>query len=250
MPPDGEGWAHIAGLLRGLPPPELEEMSRAGAEVLGCQRVLAKTGDSVRTEVLAGAEAVGDFRHYPPGDVFDAEHHSQFYYHEHPPTARQAGEAGHFHTFLRPLGMPDGISPAPVPDLVPSDDPDAALCHLVAVSIDGRGEPVRLFTTNRWVTGETWYAAADVTAMLDRFEIDLARPSWPLNRWITAMLRLCRPLIGDLLARRDRVIAERQAAAPDLNAFEEPALEVLSATKINVPRFVAAVERALKAGDG
>ena len=245
---DGNGWVRVLELLEGLPRSALEEMSRAGAEALTCQRVLAKTGDSVLSEVLADADAVESFRHYPSGDVFDREFHSQYYYHQHPVAACQADEVGHFHTFLRPLGMPEGVRPAPLPDLLPPDDPDDALSHLVAISVDGQGQPVRLFTTNRWVTGETWYAAEDVIAMLDCFAVELARPSWPLNRWITAMLRLCKPLVADLLRQRDVVIAERAAAVPDVNVFEDPDLEVASETKIHVPRLVAAVDAALSAG--
>ena len=56
-----------------------------------------------------------------------------------------------------------------------------------------------LFTTNRWVTGETWYPAGDVAAMLDRFALGDGRPSPLLNRWVTAMLGLYRPQIAELV---------------------------------------------------
>ena len=104
--------------------------------------------------------------------------------------------------------MPSGISPAPLPDYAPPGDANDALSHLVAISMDKYGLPIKLFTTNRWVTGETWYRAPDVVAMLDRFEMDLAQPSWPVNRWLTAMVRLFRPQIASLLDERDRTLAE------------------------------------------
>ena len=57
----------------------------------------------------------------------------------------------------------------------------------MAIAVDPRGEPIRLFTTNRWVTGETWYRADDVIRMLDRFAISDVDPSPTLNRWISAI---------------------------------------------------------------
>jgi hypothetical protein len=48
------------------------------------------------------------------------------------------------------------------------------VCHLIAVSMDHSGWPSGLFTTNRWVTGETWYATHGVAAMLDGFDLKWA----------------------------------------------------------------------------
>ena len=107
---------------------------------------------------------------------------------------RGAAEHGHFHTFLRAGGMPDGVVPAQAEAASESwPAGDEAISHLIAVSMDAWGEPIGLFACNRWVTGESWYAAEDVIRMLDRFEIDHAWPSWPANRWLGAMLRLYRP---------------------------------------------------------
>lgn len=66
--------------------------------------------------------------------------------------------------------------------------------------------PIGLFTTNRWVTGEAWYRASDIIAMLDIFCIDHAYPSWPVNIWLTNLLLLFRPQVEWLLMRRDLVI--------------------------------------------
>jgi hypothetical protein len=48
-------------------------------------------------------------------------------------------EHGHFHTFLRPLGMPKGVRPAMVDDFKMLDDENDALCHLIAISMDKFG---------------------------------------------------------------------------------------------------------------
>ena len=44
--------------------------------------------------------------------------------------------------------------------------------------------------------------------------IDHARPSWPANRWITALMRMFRPQIVELLHARDAEINRRRIVAP------------------------------------
>jgi hypothetical protein len=224
---------------------ELQVIAEAAREVLNCQRVLTKTGDNIVGEVLRGAGTFYEWRHYPQGDIYDAEYHAQYYYHAHPEEWRVSGEHGHFHTFLRPLGMPQGVSPAPVPDFKEPASKNDALSHLVGISMNRAGLPIRLFTTNRWVTGETWYAAADVVRMLDCFVIDHARPSWPANRWITALMRMFRPQIVELLYARDAEIRRRQIIAPEINVFEDRDLEVASEMRVSIEDQIARIELAL-----
>ncbi len=212
----------------------LARMTQAGVEAAECVRVLSKSGGNLVGEVLRGNGEFVEWSHYPPDDVYDAETHAQFYFHAHPPEARDRPDYGHFHTFLRPRGMPEGVAPAPVPDVVQPDGDNAALSHLIGISMTREGLPERLFTTNRWVTGETWYAADDVILMLDNFVIDLAYPSWPLNRWITAMIALYRPQIEILLQARDRRVVEWQAEHPAENVYEDRRLEITSSLDISM----------------
>lgn len=58
--------------------------------------------------------------------------------------------------------------------------------HFIGDTVDQSRYPVGLFTTNRWITADNWYAAKDMSSMLDLFKIDLAWPSWPVNIWIAA----------------------------------------------------------------
>jgi hypothetical protein len=224
---------------------ELQVMAEAAREVLNCQRVLTKTGDNIVGEVLRGAGTFYEWRHYPQGDIYDAEYHAQYYYHAHPEEERVSCEHGHFHTFLRPLGMPPGIAPASVPDLKKPASENDALSHLVGISMNRAGLPIRLFTTNRWVTGETWYAADDVVRMLDCFVIDHARPSWPANRWITALMRMFRPQIVELLHARDAEIHRWRSIAPEINVFEDRDLEVASEMRVSIEDQIARIELAL-----
>ncbi len=238
--PDADSFAS----LEDLPQASLEAMLAAGREVLEWRRVLAKSGDTLVGEVLRHEGPFYILDHYPNGDVFDPESHSQWYYHAHDKKDRP-GEQGHFHTFLRGGGMPAGIAPAPLPDFLPKGERHDLICHLIAVSMDRSGWPIGLFTTNRWVTAETWYAADDVVAMLDRFEVRMSRPSWPVNRWLSSMLRLFRPQIEDLLQERDQRLRVWQRAHPEVNAYEDRGLEVTSQLPVSVEAQIERLERRL-----
>lgn len=233
--------------LDSLPTEALEDMAEAGAEVMEVHRVLAKTGDNIVGELLKNNGTFYEWDHYPPGDVYDHETHGQYYYHAHALDQRFEGEHGHFHTFVRPKGMPLGIKPAKVPGYVAPEDPNDALSHLVAIAMTPAGLPFRLFTVNRWVTGEVWYKAEDVIRLLDVFKIDHAQPSWPVNRWISAMVRLYKPQIADLLQARDLKVAAWQVQGPDNDVFEDRDLEVTSFLDISLDRQIQGVARALLA---
>lgn len=232
-----------------LPRERLETMARADDDVLECHRVLANTSDNIVGALLRDVETFFEWNHYPDGDVYDPTSHAQYYYHAHSQELR-GGEHGHFHTFLRPLGMPQGTRPAAVDDLETPKGENDALSHLIGISMDSQGIPIRLFSTNRWVTGETWYAAADVRRMVDCFIIDHAQPSWPVNRWVGAMLALFAPQIAVLLEARDRRVAGWAATHPDRNVHEDRELEVTSVTAVSVDDQRAAVRTALDARGG
>lgn len=225
---------------------QLEVMAEAGREVVEAHRVLTKTGDNLVGELLRDQGTFYEWDHFPPGDVYDHETHGQYYYHAHPPGQRFEGEHGHFHTFLRPKGMPPGLAPAPVPDAAEPKGDNDALSHLIAISMTQAGFPFRLFTVNRWVTGETWYRCTDVVQMLERFEIDHARPSWPVNRWITALVRLYRPQIEDLIRLRDVTVSDWQGKNAAKNVFEDRDLEVTSYLDIDVQAQIRAIGRILE----
>ena len=141
--------------------------------------------------------------------------------------------------------MPPGIEPAVVPGFKPLKDPNDALSHLIAISMDKKGFAFRLFTVNRWVTGETWYAAQDVAVLLDYFKIDHTKPSWAVNRWITGVVQLFRPQIVELLHARDRKVEDWRKAHADSDVFEDRDLEVTSYLDVSVEQQVRAIGRAL-----
>src|SRR3989304_3771732 len=97
-------------------------------------------------------------RALPPDDVFGRDTPAHYYYHAH---RGMPGENGHFHTFLRAPGMPDGANPVSYSGGEPWPAGDEALSHLIAISMDAYGLPVRPFAVNRWVTAEAGDDADD-----------------------------------------------------------------------------------------
>lgn len=217
--------------LDSLSKDERNAMVDAGEAVLECYRVMKKGEINIVGECLKGQGTFYEFDHYPDGDVYDEETHAQYYYHAH---RGIAGEHGHFHTFLRQGAIPENVKPVPYDGDTKWPEGSDAVCHLVAISMDVYGFPIGLFATNRWVTDEVWYAAEDVIGMLDRFEIDHAYPSWPVNLWISAMFRLFRPEIEALINHRDAAVKAWRAAHPGDDVFEDRNLEVTGELRISV----------------
>jgi hypothetical protein len=228
--------------LRKWPVEALKSMAVAGEQVMECYRVLEKTDSNVVAEVLRGQGTFYELDHYPAGDVHDSETHSQFFYHSH-----REGEHGHFHTFLREAGMPEDCHPVAQSRAAFMEKRDDKLSHLIAISMDQAGYPIRLFTTNRWITADNWYEADDVIRMLNNFEMDLAYPSWPVNIWLTAMLRLYRPQIIELIRERNLAVAKWQEEHPDVDAFEDRDCDITSVRNISVEAQIKRVNEALTA---
>jgi hypothetical protein len=210
----------------GLAPEQRERMIQAAREVLECHRVLHRGGLTLISDIMrAGQAAPAPFEHYPPDDVIDHAHHAQYYYHAH----RSEEEHGHFHCFARILN-PAGEGWVPV--------------HLGAISMTHEGLPRALFATNRWVTEEHWLPAEDTIALLDRFVIDHAAPSWPVNRWVTAMLVLFRPHFEALLRQRERIVEAFQHQHPEVNALDDQELEVTGQIVIDIRAWLAELANA------
>jgi len=230
---------------------EIARMQAAAAVIDEIRARLADDPGGLLAMVAAGAQALNDWQHYPAGDVYDPRSHAQYFFHAHSPAQRSPCEYGHFHTFLRAEGMPVGVAPLVLPETAVADaspaTPQAAplkrgrrdeVSHLIAISVNARGEPIRLFTTNRWVTGETWYRGEDVIRMLDRFTIEAADGPPLLNRWVGAVVALFRPQVAGLLRLRDETVMgwRRRRRA---NVFEDTRLEITSSFDVDLDAQIA-----------
>ncbi len=191
-----------------------EELAQAAREALFCESVLAKSGDNVLLETLRGAPSVAAWEHYPPGDVFDPESGGQWYYHCHSPST-DAREHGHFHCFVRPEGK------------------DGPVHHLVAVGVDPFGKLIRLFTVNQWVVGDSFLPAARLVDLLPRFDMQMGRPNYLVNRWLTAVLALYREEIAALISGRDSALGAIDAP-PSPARIEDRSLEVTSTRDVDL----------------
>ena len=195
-----------------------EAREQARREIAFCESVLAKGGLTVLSEIFEGVSSVAAWAHFPPGDVYDPQSGAQWFYHCHP-AAEGSDEHGHFHCFMRPRGT------------------DGPLHHLAAIGVDRDGRPLRLFTVNQWVVDDQWADAEETLALLSRFDMQMPRPSYLVNRWLTAMLVAWEPEIADLVRERDRVLAAHIPAG-EVAVRQDRALEVTS--ELRLPRAIPA----------
>lgn len=226
-----------------------EEMLVSAEMVLEAQRVLANAKQNVVGELLRFTDKFMEWNHVPPKDILDPISYSQYYYHAHPKsksgTEIHDDEHGHFHVFMRGKGIPDNIKPFPADDLDPQKDKKDMTCHLIGIGMNAKGIPIKLFTTNRWVTGETWYKSDDVIALLDSYEVDHAWPSWPANLWVTNMLKLFQPQITELIKERDLAIQNWKQQHPESHVFEDRGLEVTSWCPIDIDQQITDLQESL-----
>jgi len=189
----------------------------AARQVVAVQARYAAAGLGLAQAALGGAARFDTLRHYPAGDVIDRANASQFYYHAHGSRRRPAAEHGHFHLFVRGSGPGD-------------------FSHLVALSLDAHGWPLRWFTTNRWVTGERWIDADTAIAALAGFRPRTHGRLAPVAAWLSAMVALYADTLAALLRRRDAVLARRLRTQPAQALFEDRRLDVVTATRVSLPR--------------
>lgn len=188
--------------------PILISAARTAAEI---QLAYAAKGTSLAQAALAGAHTCREFQHYPAKDASDPGARSRFYYHAHTSLRYPREEHGHFHLFQY------GVSGK-------TDD----FYHLIALSLDARGNPLRWFSTNRWVTGERWQSAGEMTAGLLDYRIQQRGRLAPVARWLSAMVCLFSADIATVLQERDLSISGRIANIGQEAALEDRSLDVIS----------------------
>lgn len=105
-------------------------------------RLIDRHGSLVR--VFTSGCTPQEHKHYPIGDLVAPGSGTQCFYHCH----RGDGEHRHLHVFRR-------------------SRPQRPLTHLIAISLDGRGLPIGLFSVNRWVCQDRWLSAADTLRLLE-----------------------------------------------------------------------------------
>lgn len=137
-------------------------------------------------------------QHYPdpPLKLLNSRMLAFYHYHEKP--FCYDDEHGHFHIFVQRPGS-------------------TKVSHLVGMSINPQGQPVRWFTVNQWVTGGIWRAAQELVDELGHLSLDVDDTAVNHEviggravtaQWLISMLLLYRQEIDGLLMARDQRLLE------------------------------------------
>ncbi len=197
------------------------------------QQMLTHTGKNILHHTLQKHRRHKRMEHYPKGDRIDQRTGAQYFYHCHREN-KALGEHGHFHCFLRYKHIPKRIKPTPLADW--KKNLDNPMTHLIAIAMDRYGQPIRLFTVNRWISSEIWYDAKHVPNFVKRFKMTLTDdPYWQtLDQWVEGMLHLFSPQIAWLHQKRDATIEHHKRLNPEMNIYEAQHLEELSEISIDL----------------
>jgi hypothetical protein len=197
--------------------PSIQEVAE---EVLAIQMHYAEKGLSMAQVALAGASDFVQFRHYPKNDLVDIDSGYEMYYHAHPLGESDKSknlEHGHFHLFQRDLDEPNKFT------------------HLIAISLNQQGLPIKLFTTNQWVTGETIREVKKLKLVLADFRVNTKGRMAPLARWVSGLVHIFHDEAIDLLRVRDQKMKKLSGSGKDKNFFlEDRKHHVLSEVRVNL----------------
>lgn len=199
----------------------LNARTLASQTLISALQDLAQAGQNPVTAVLQNGTPVPD-AHYPAGDLVDTSSGFRYYYHCHAASAWKRREHGHFHLFRE------------------SGD---HFHHLVAISADTHGLPVRAFTTNRWVTGESWRHGDTVQKDLDTIQLPADGPFVAVNRYLVGLIGLFRDNLHRLITARDQRLLELGTNGRSRDRIlEDRRIHVLSQTPLNLLESFDAVD--------
>ncbi len=201
----------------------------AGQRLLDTYAALAARGEHLLAGLLQG-EVPRQWQHYPEDDAIDRDSGYQWFYHSHSPEDRpDAAEHGHFHLFARrPLWSRRLHSRAERTFSALTGNPGKHVNtrHLLAIGMDAKGLPVRLFTVNSWVTGDLMLSAPGTERLLADMRLQTGHAA--IDAVLECVAALCRGEIRTILAARDA----RLSANVSRSVLEDSRLEVLSCQAI------------------
>ena len=167
----------------------------AVVRALSFVRALAQRGQSPLHAVLGACVEPKAREQYPASGInWIRGEGLGFFYHSHGQMGVRAIEHGHFHLFAQTYGRVDGNGERPY-------------AHLIGVDVDATGKPLRLFTTNLWVTGGIWRSAKFVRCAVLRFAALGLHESAGPERWVGLILSLFPQQVNEVLRRREQRIA-------------------------------------------
>ena len=220
--------------LKKQPKSRLKKMQTAGQKALAWIHLLEKGSLSLDKALRSPGQIPRRHVHFPKqDDVFDEISLSLYYYHAH-----RGMEKGHFHLFL----MEEAIDTAK--PLFTSSREDG-FSHLIAISVDEKSRPFKLFTTNQWVTNENWYKAKDVIGFTEQFHIHGDKHDWATSQCLNALVTLFGPQIEYLILKRDEKIKELayEKKIDQKAVLEDTQIELLSEMLIDIDLQLELLEK-------
>ena len=194
-----------------------QAMAAAARQLMAVQASYASSGTPLCQAALCGARDFVEWAHYPANDCTDADSGFEFYYHAHTRDEMSAGEHGHFHVFRRDAGKADKFF------------------HVIGISLDAKGLPIKLFTTNAWVTGEAMVPAATVAKAAQQFSVKAHGRAAPIARWVTALMQLYGMEIAELARQRDAKLDRLTSAGQSKKILQQDRrVRILSQRRVNV----------------
>ncbi|MFI4962421.1 MAG: DUF6969 family protein [Legionellales bacterium] len=212
-------------------------LSHASQVLEAQQQIVTTKGKNILHYTLNKKRRHLSMIHYPKGDRIDNSTGAQYFYHCHRENF-ESTEHGHFHCFLRYKHIPKSIKPTALEDW--DEYIKNPMTHLVCIAMNQFGQPIRLFTVNRWVTSEIWYDAIHVSKLLKRFKMTLRDdPYWQvLDKWVEGMLHLFAPQISWLQQVRDLQMQDYKDTQGISNPYTDRAIEDLSEISIDLKQQI------------
>lgn len=225
--------ARIAASLRALDQRQRIRVRAAADNLLDCLRDFVDSGRVPLAAALGEHTSPQTWKHYQSAQAGALDGRPDllhYYYHAHATPGSLAHEHGHFHLFAQLGADAQGVN---------------RYTHLVAIGVNAHGLPVRLFTTNRWVTDETWLPADRLIAIGEKVAQAHATDDGPIERWLRAQLGVFAPQIAGLLRHRDHRMAARQRGGRRPHLFEDRRMHVISECLVSVEQQLTAFDRVI-----
>lgn len=216
-----------------------ERLGHYAEQLLNCQQqIQTEFGQSILQYMLKDDETHYKNKHYPPGDRIDFKNGGQYFYHCHRENI-STDEHGHFHCYLRRKSIPKEIPPIYLPKKPIQESQQ--MTHIIAISLNRLGQPIRLFTVNHWVTREVAYSAKHAKELTKRFKLDIKNSrKWEIiDKWLEGLVQIFIPQIVWLQNRRDQQISIlQQENSSKKSIFEDTKLGEISSMEINLVKQV------------
>jgi hypothetical protein len=228
--------ASLLRLLSKYSSSELESLYKEAKRAKAYLHLLENKGSSLDQELKEPGQLKRSYAHCPSGnDVYDEACGLLYYFHCHRPK-----EEGHFHIFTVDPECSDSMR-------ISLPQAEESFAHIIAISIDSKRHPVKLFCPNAWVTGEGMIAHEALMPYVKAFQFQDDQRSWITSAALTALIHAFSPQIEMLLKQRDARFVKLQKS---LNIDAETlangdVCEILSEVPIDLDLQIEVIKRLL-----